>query len=306
MPLRSPTEPIPQPRPPIPPISNASPSHRRRSAKVARPAPTLAASSCRAGHSATGGSRPMIPRYQRILFWILVASITLSTLFLLRGCRQAHQRLAAPADTTPIDAPTISTTQDAALYLASDATGVIAVDERSLACPSNPSPAPEPAQPPARRLRSAPIRPSTPRRSRRRRSLLHQTPPRSHRQRRHHSRPARVVDLHEAFAASHPSGVLTETLTLQSIIGTLHAAFPDLSQIRFLVNGQPRDTPRRPRRPAAHLRRHRHRLHPSRTHHRIPARAKIMTEAAAPTALQSKPTHHRRLRLRLRRPHRPA
>ncbi len=185
----------------------------------------------------------MIPRYQRILFWILVASITLSTLFLLRGCRQAHQRLAAPADTTPIDAPTISATQDAALYLASDATGIIAVDERSLALPVEPTAR-------ARALLN--------------RLLADYALPHSA-----HPLPAgpaidevfftklplgaaandatapgqlAVVDLHEAFAANHPSGILTETLTVQSIIGTLHAAFPDLTQIRFLVNGQPRDT----------------------------------------------------------------
>jgi hypothetical protein len=35
---------------------------------------------------------------------------------------------------------------------------------------------------------------------------------------------------------------LAEDLTLQSIIGTLHAALPQITQIRFLVDGHPHDT----------------------------------------------------------------
>ena len=51
-----------------------------------------------------------------------------------------------------------------------------------------------------------------------------------------------VVNLSGSFAAAHPSGIETETLTLLSIIGTLHANLPDITQVRFLVDGQPRDT----------------------------------------------------------------
>jgi hypothetical protein len=51
-----------------------------------------------------------------------------------------------------------------------------------------------------------------------------------------------VVNFSAAFAQSHPSGIEPETLTLLSIIGTLHANLPDITQVRFLVDGQPRDT----------------------------------------------------------------
>ena len=63
----------------------------------------------------------MIPRYQRILFWTLVAGNLLMTGFLLRGCEQAHKRLTGHPDATPIAAPTTSTTEDITLYVASDA-----------------------------------------------------------------------------------------------------------------------------------------------------------------------------------------
>jgi hypothetical protein len=51
-----------------------------------------------------------------------------------------------------------------------------------------------------------------------------------------------VVDLSASFVDAHPSGIEPETLTLLSIIGTLHANFPQVSQVRFLVDGQQRDT----------------------------------------------------------------
>jgi len=51
-----------------------------------------------------------------------------------------------------------------------------------------------------------------------------------------------VVNLTGAFAASHPSGIETETLTLLSICATLHANLPRITEVRFLVDGQPRAT----------------------------------------------------------------
>lgn len=49
-----------------------------------------------------------------------------------------------------------------------------------------------------------------------------------------------VVNLTSAFAAGHPSGLQTETLTVLSICATLHANLPNVTQVRFLVDGQPR------------------------------------------------------------------
>jgi hypothetical protein len=52
----------------------------------------------------------------------------------------------------------------------------------------------------------------------------------------------RVVNLTGAFAATHPSGLETETLTVLSLCGTLHANLPRVTEVRFLVDGQPRAT----------------------------------------------------------------
>ncbi len=51
-----------------------------------------------------------------------------------------------------------------------------------------------------------------------------------------------VVNLTGSFVSNHPSGLAAENLTLQSICGTLHANLPRVTQVRFLVDGQPRPT----------------------------------------------------------------
>ncbi len=51
-----------------------------------------------------------------------------------------------------------------------------------------------------------------------------------------------VVNLSGAFAQAHPSGIAPETLTLLSLIATLHANLPAIAEVRFLVDGAPRDT----------------------------------------------------------------
>jgi hypothetical protein len=51
-----------------------------------------------------------------------------------------------------------------------------------------------------------------------------------------------VVDTNAEFADKHRSGALVEELTVASFVQTLSAAFPRLTQVRFLVDGKERDT----------------------------------------------------------------
>jgi len=51
-----------------------------------------------------------------------------------------------------------------------------------------------------------------------------------------------VVNLTDAFVAGHPSGLETESLTVLSICATLNANLPQVTEVRFLVDGQPRAT----------------------------------------------------------------
>ena len=201
-----------------------------------------------------------IPRHQRYLFWTLAAGILLALAFLLHGCRQAEKRLATPQDETPISAPTSAGNETVNLYLASDADGSITVDSRAFALPAEPSTRarflldqllalyalpgsahPLPAGPAvddvfllALPLQQPSQTTSNPRKSARDLS--------ENAQLYGYTGDLAVVNLHGAFAENHPSGVEVETLTLLSIIGTLHANLPQVSQIRFVIDGHPRDT----------------------------------------------------------------
>ena len=171
----------------------------------------------------------MIPRYQRILFWILIGGIALMAAFLLHGCRQAHKSLTAFNDATPIAAPIPASTEDVTLYLASDADGSITATSSQVALPKDASirarilldhliaqyALPTSAHP----LQPGPAVDDV--------FLLNNQA---------------VINLRGSFTDNHPSGVLVEDLTLQSIIGTLHAALPQITEIRFLVDGVPHDT----------------------------------------------------------------
>jgi hypothetical protein len=182
----------------------------------------------------------MIPRYQRILFWSLVGAILLMVAFLLRGCEQAHKRLGAPTSDTPIAAPTSASTEDITLYLANDADASITPSTESISLPQDPAiraralldhllaayALPSSAHP----LQAGPAVDDV--------FLLTDPQPASGEQ------PGQlaVINLRGAFVNNHPSGIQVESLTVQSIIGTLHAALPQITSIRFLVDGQPHDT----------------------------------------------------------------
>jgi len=179
----------------------------------------------------------MIPRYQRILFWTLVGSILLMMAFLLRGCQQAQKRLTALNNVTPIAAPTSAATEEVTLYMASDDDATITAASFKTALPAEPSlraralleyllsqyALPGSAHP----LQGGPAVDDV--------FLVADTAAKEKGQ-------IAVINLNGAFVGNHPSGVEVEDLTLKSIIGTLHGALPQITQIRFLVDGQPHDT----------------------------------------------------------------
>jgi hypothetical protein len=208
----------------------------------------------------------MIPRYQRILFWSLIGGIFLMAAFLIHGCEQAHKRLTALNDATPIAAPTTASTQDVTLYLANDADGSIAADQQQIALPQDPTLrarallehllAEYSLPTSAHVLQSGPavddvffltlpIAIPAPTDTL---SATTGLPQQNQQEKSHPNHPLKsagelaVVNLHGSFVENHPSGIEVENLTLLSIIGTLHAAFPQLTEVRFLVDGQTHDT----------------------------------------------------------------
>jgi hypothetical protein len=209
----------------------------------------------------------MISRHQRILFWVLIGCIVAMGVFLFWERERARDRIGALADQTPIDAP-YTNTESITLDLASDTDGNLTATTRQIALPDEATArarallehlvaeyalpgSPHPLQSGAAVddvfLLPLPInghaidpnaKPSpngdTP-------TVPVAADPNGPQPQSPGGELA-VINLRASFVNAHPSGVEVESLTLLSIIGTLHANLPQIEQIRFLVDGQPRET----------------------------------------------------------------
>lgn len=188
----------------------------------------------------------MIPRYQKIVFASLLIFTVVIAAFLVRQLDVAHDRLLKGEDNSPTTAPTVVPEEPATLMVANDADGSITAQQRSL-------PLPKDAESRARALLSRLLElysapgathalPATPRpiaqvfllpapSSTKTKSVVPQQ-----------TGQLAVINLAGAFADSHPSGIQTESLTIDSLCATLHANLPQVTQVRFLVDGEPRPT----------------------------------------------------------------
>jgi hypothetical protein len=210
----------------------------------------------------------MIPRYQRIVFWSLIGCIVAMGLFLFVEHQRARDRIGALGDASPIDAP-YTTSESIAFDLADDSTGAITPTNRDVALPTETtararallehlaaeyaSPGSAHPLPPGAAVEdvfllalpvtghtidtSAPqvsgVSPATvPVRSTSENALQPKGP----------GGQLAVINLRSTFVNAHPSGVEVESLTLLSMIGTLHTNLPQIEQIQFVVDGQPRET----------------------------------------------------------------
>jgi hypothetical protein len=179
----------------------------------------------------------VIPRYQKILFSILLvaASIMGGELWHLR--QRAHQRLLAGEDTAPTKAPEVAPEEQSTLLVANDADGSWLVQARALPLPADPSARARVLLGELLDLYASPgaAHPVSGGASGIAQVFLMPLPGRKKSQ--NHDEMA-IVNLTGKFVSNHPSGLETETLTLLSICGTLRANLPQITRVRFLVDGQ--------------------------------------------------------------------
>lgn len=212
----------------------------------------------------------MIQRHQRIVFWCLILCVVGMGIILAVERQRGRDRIAAlAADQTPLDAPT-AMTEAVTLDLANDDDGTITATTRQIALPEevnararaliehlmaeyalpgSPHPLtpgsavaevfllPLPVVGYATDTSSSPtsdggFRATLPVASADTNTLQAKQP----------GGELAVIDLRSTFVNQHPSGVEVESLTLRSILGTLHANLPQIEQVRFLVDGQARET----------------------------------------------------------------
>ena len=182
----------------------------------------------------------MIPRYQKIVFVVLlVVSIAMGAI-LVRLRERAHELLLKGEDLAPTVAPAVAPEVQATLMVANDTDGTLLSEAHSL-------PLPKDAEARARALleklleiyAGAEAMHPVPGTARGVLQVFLLPEPESGKGK---GGQLAVVNLAGAFADGHPSGILTESLTVESICGTLHANLPQIAEVRFLVDGEPRAT----------------------------------------------------------------
>lgn len=181
----------------------------------------------------------MSPKLQRILFLALVGVCLLMALILLHLRERAHQRLLGGQSEIPA-AIEGTADQSVDLVLASDLDGSLTPQKRELSLPSDPGTR-------ARIILNV--------------LLAGYADPRSNHHlpvgdggvqqvflmpvqgaQGDHPPLLAVVNLKKEFVEAHPSGLETETLTILSLLATLHSANDRIAQVSFLVDGQQHDT----------------------------------------------------------------
>jgi hypothetical protein len=187
----------------------------------------------------------MIARYQTILFAVLLSASVVMGVVLWHLRDREHQRMLAGQDFAPTRAPEVAPAEQATLLVANDADNSLITETQSLPLPQDAGSrarvilgklldlyaAPGAAHPvPGGAGAVAGV-------------FLLPAPSLAGAQSKGGPDTAggplmAVVNLTSAFVAGHPSGLEAETLTVQSICGTLHANLPRITQVRFLVDGQ--------------------------------------------------------------------
>jgi hypothetical protein len=184
----------------------------------------------------------MIPRYQKILFAILlIASLGMGfKLWHLRD--RAHKRLLAGQTTAPTEAPNVAPAEQATLVAANDMDNSLVPQIHSLPLPSDPGARARAILARLLDLYAAPGATHPVNGGAASIAQVFLLPAPDAKSSRGSADQLAVVDLTGTFAASHPSGLETESLTVLSICATLRANLPTVTEVRFLVDGQTRPT----------------------------------------------------------------
>ena len=184
----------------------------------------------------------MIPRYQTVLFFILLVASLVMGAVLWQLLDRHHQRLLSGEDSAPTQAPQVTPAQPATLLVANDADNTLTAQVQSLPLPQSPSDRARAVLNKLLALYAAPGAAHPLPGGANGVAQVFLLPATGSGDPRHPDAELAVVNLTGAFATSHPSGLETETLTILSICATLHANLPRVTQVRFLVDGQQRPT----------------------------------------------------------------
>jgi Sporulation and spore germination len=172
----------------------------------------------------------MIPRYFYIALSVLLAAVLGMSLYLWHMRGRAVAIPAVAADTSPVVPPVAGPTEHVTLFVAYDDIGVLRPQTAEIPLPSVRQ---QRAEELLRALFTLYLDKSSP----------HPLPPGSEIRSVYLVDPGlAVIDVNDVFADGHRSGVLSEELTVASLIQTLSANLPGILKVKILVGGKQRET----------------------------------------------------------------
>ncbi|HEY1648401.1 MAG TPA: GerMN domain-containing protein [Terracidiphilus sp.] len=198
----------------------------------------------------------MIPRYQTVLFFLLLAASVVMGALLWQLRDRAHQRVLQGEQSTPTQAPEVAPAEQANLMVANDSDDSLSTRTLSLPLPQSQGArarailgklldlyaAPDAAHPVpggAASVQQVFLLPIAASQTGAAGNIAsNRQAPSASGQDPQTGPELAVINLADAFASNHPSGIETESLTVLSICATLHANFPRIAEVRFLVDGQ--------------------------------------------------------------------
>lgn len=190
-----------------------------------------------------GKHAAVIPRHQTVLFVILLLASVVMGGVLWNQLRRTHERLLRNEDSAPARAPEVAPAEQATLLVANDASNSIEPRILTLPLPENPEARARAVLGKLLDLDAAPDATHPVPGSASSIAQVFLLPIADGNGKTSATSPQlAVVNLTGAFAAGHPSGLQTETLTVLSICATLNANLPRVTEVRFLVDGQTRAT----------------------------------------------------------------
>ena len=172
----------------------------------------------------------MIPRHLLISVAAMFVLVIAMGIYVRHMRRQAGELEAPSANALPVAPPASGPTETVTLYVADDAAGTLRAQSAKIPLPGD-------RQQRAEELLRALLR-------------IYQQPGAAHplspasdiRSIYLVEHGAAVIDLNAAFADQHRSGILSEQLTVNSLVDTLAVNAPGIYRVKILVEGKSRET----------------------------------------------------------------
>jgi len=174
--------------------------------------------------------RAMIPRHLLIGVAALLVLVVSMGVYLRQMRRRAAELESPTADTLPVAPPASGPTEAVTLYVADDEAGTLRARSAQIPLPGGRQQRAEELLRALLRIYQQP-------------GAAHPLSPASDIRSIYLVDPgAAVIDLNAAFADQHRSGILSEQLTVNSLVETLAVNVPGIQQVNILVEGKTRDT----------------------------------------------------------------